>query len=246
MNLSRANIALIPARVGSKRIPNKNVKLLNGIPLVAYSIQAAIESKMFDEVIVSTDSPEIAEISQHWGANVPVLRPREFATDSSPDFEWFMHAINFMIETPINQVEFISLLRPTSPLRRSSSIVRAFQEIASSDWADSLRAMEPVSQHPGKMWTLDEGNKATPFMDQSRQDTTTFNRPTQTLQKIFVQNASLEIVRLESVLRTRSISGDNILAFEMPGWEGFDLNSELDLFLLEYLIQSDPTLLPNI
>ena len=95
-------IALIPARSGSKRLPGKNIKNLNGVPLIAYSIKSALNSKLFTEVIVSTDSQEIAEIAVHWGASVPVLRPPEYASDTSPDIEWVSHSIENMVITSRN------------------------------------------------------------------------------------------------------------------------------------------------
>jgi CMP-N,N'-diacetyllegionaminic acid synthase len=238
------NIALIPARSGSKRLPDKNTKLLRGIPLLAYSINAALESRMFEEIIVSTDSEEIAEVARSWGAKAPLLRPRELSTDTSTDAEWVFHAIHNLVSLPTDGIDYVSILRPTSPLRKSLTIINAIERLDINKWADSTRAMESVSQHPGKMWSVDENFMATPYLDQSCEVIPTFNRPLQTLEKLWIQNASLEVARLSSMMKHRTISGASVLAFEMPGYEGLDINTPADWEFLEHLLLKNPDLLP--
>lgn len=237
------NIALIPARAGSKRIPSKNIAILNGEPLIGYTIRSALKSNVFSEVIVSTDSKEIGTIAKAYGAKVPLLRPSKFATDASSDIEWVQHAISTMVENPLESIETVAILRPTSPLRSSNSILNALGLLKATKWADSVRAMEVTHKHPGKMWVLDKDNKAQPYLNQIVDSIPTYNRPTQTLQKLWIQNASLEIVKLKALVETNSISGNAVLGFEMPGFEGFDLNNMQDLEYLEYLILKYPELL---
>ena len=239
-------IALIPARSGSKRLPGKNIKSLNGVPLIAYTIKSALNSNLFTEVIVSTDSQEIADIALHWGASVPVLRPPEYARDSSPDIEWISHSIENMVITPRNLVECIAILRPTNPLRTADTIVRAFNIFQEQSWADSLRAMEITNKHPGKMWRLGENNQALPFLNQDSEIVPTHDQPTQSLEKLWIQNASLELVRLSALLKTKTISGEKILGFDMPNLQGYDVNTQLDWDFLEYLISINPGLLEKI
>ena len=236
-------IALIPARSGSKRLPGKNIKNLNGVPLIAYSIKSALNSKLFTEVIVSTDSQEIAEIAVRWGASVPALRPPEYARDTSPDIEWVFHSIENMVSTPRDSVECIAILRPTNPLRTADTIIRAFNIFQEQSWADSLRAMEITNKHPGKMWKLGENNQALPFLNQNTEVVPTYDRPTQSLEKLWVQNASLELFRLSAFLKTKTISGRKILGFDMPNLQGYDINTQLDWDFLEYLISINPELL---
>ena len=240
------DIAFIPARQGSVRLPGKNIKLLNGIPLIAYSIRNAIDSGLFKEVIVSTDSLEIAKISRDWGANVPILRPAELSSSTSTDIEWIMHAIENLITFPQIQIECIAILRPTNPLRTANTLKNAMQRFKRNTWADSLRAMEITQIHPGKMWRVDGVMEATPYLDQSNELVPTHNRPTQSLEQLWMQNASLEITRLSSVLTSRSISGKRVMAYEMPEFEGFDLNTHLDWKLLEALIAEKPEIIPNL
>src|SRR3954463_10058590 len=106
-------VALIPARQGSKRVPGKNVRVLRGHPLLAYTIAPAIESGVFDAVIVSTDSEETAAIARHYGGEVPFLRPPAFATDTSPDIQWVEYTLR-ELEMRGRSWDAFSLLRPTS------------------------------------------------------------------------------------------------------------------------------------
>jgi CMP-N-acetylneuraminic acid synthetase len=237
------NIALIPARAGSKRIPSKNIRILNGEPLISYTIRSALKSNIFSEVIVSTDSQEIGNIARAYGAKVPILRPSQYATDTSTDIEWVQNALTTMVENPLESIETVAILRPTSPLRSSNSIINAMDLLKANQWADSVRAMEITYKHPGKMWVLDKNNKALPYLDQINGCIPTYNSPTQILQKLWIQNASLEIVKLKALLETNSISGNTVLGFEMPGFEGFDLNSLHDLEFLEFLVLKYPEIL---
>src|SRR5688572_16457772 len=109
-------VALIPARVGSKRVPGKNIRVLGSHPLLAYTIAPAVESGVFDAVMVSTDSEEIAAIARHYGAEVPFLRPPALAGDTSPDIEWVEHTLKTFREQG-REYGCFSLLRPTSPFR---------------------------------------------------------------------------------------------------------------------------------
>ena len=231
------NIALIPARSGSKRTPGKNVRLLNGKPLIAYTILAAQEFGFFDEIIVSTDSSHYMDIATQFGVHETHLRPSSLASDSSADIDWVKHAISELIPGPVGS-DRLCILRPTSPLRTGKTIGIAFEAFASASWASSLRALQQVSEHPGKMWRVDKNQLASPFIDQENQQIPMHSRPTQSLEPLFVQNASLEITTVASVLETNSIAGKAILAFPMPGYEGLDVNSEIDFQFLEFLISS--------
>jgi CMP-N,N'-diacetyllegionaminic acid synthase len=243
MSSEEKHIALIPARGGSKRLPGKNIKLLNGVPLIAYTIASAHESNKFAEVIVSTDRIEVAEIAMQWGAKVPNLRPDKYSTDESSDIEWVLHSIDHMIRTPKEELGFISILRPTSPLRSSTSISNGIDLLTKNVWADSIRAMEPTNKHPGKMWSVSDKGRATPYLNQETNQIPTHNMPTQSLPIVWVQNASLEVVRYSSLIETKSISGKNVLAIQLPDFEGYDLNTQEDWDYLEFLVSKKPELL---
>ena len=154
-------VALVPARSGSERVPGKNILPLAGHPLIAYTIAAARASGLFAAVVVSTDSEEIAEVARRYGGDVPGLRPAGMATATSPDIEWVLHVMGGRDE------ELFSILRPTSPFRTAATIRRAWEQLlALGDRADSIRAVEPTRQHPGKMWTID-GELMRPLLPQA-------------------------------------------------------------------------------
>jgi N-acylneuraminate cytidylyltransferase len=245
-NTKLHQIALIPARSGSKRLPGKNIKLLRGVPLIAYTIKSALDSKLFSEVIVSTDSIEIADIAIKWGASVPMLRPSEYASDDSPDIEWVLHSVDNMVLTPKSLIGCIAILRPTNPLRSVKTIVNAFELFQAEESMDSMRAMEITNSHPGKMWRLDENNRATPFLSQINHMIPTHDRPTQSLEKLWIQNASLEFIRFRSLEQHRTISGKKVFGFIMPGLEGLDINTQLDWDYIENLVNSNTGLLKQI
>ena len=146
-------VAFIPARLGSKRVPGKNVRRLGGHPMIAYTIGPALESRVFDAVIVSTDSEEIADIARHYGAEVPFLRPAALAGDTSPDIEWLEYTIA-ELQARGRSYDCFSLLRPTSPFRTAATIRRAWATFTAQQGVDSLRAVELCTQHPGNMWIV--------------------------------------------------------------------------------------------
>ena len=125
-------IALIPARSGSQRVPHKNIRPLGGDPLMAYSIAAAVNSGVFSEVLVSTDSDKYADIARHYGASVPFLRPNEYAESFSPDIEFVEHALNSLRDQG-REYDCFSILRPTSPFRKAETIQRAWSEFLAQE-----------------------------------------------------------------------------------------------------------------
>lgn len=233
-------VALIPARSGSERIPSKNTRELDGHPLIAYTIAAALDSGVFEHVIVSTDSEQTAEIARHYGAEAPFLRPAELAGSLSPDIEWVKHALGHSPEA-----EAFSLLRPTSPFRQADTIRRAWGVFEAAADADSLRAVEKVRQHPGKMWKL-EGERIVPLFDEQIDGTPWHSSQYQALPGFYTQNGSLEIAWSATVREQGSIAGKNIVPFYTEGHEGFDINHPEDWELAEILIARGGATLPTI
>jgi CMP-N,N'-diacetyllegionaminic acid synthase len=238
-------VGLIPARAGSKRVPNKNVRELGGHPMLAYSICAALDSGVFTKVIVSTESESIAALARRYGAEVPFLRPEAFAGDKSPDIEWVQHVLSSLVERG-ERFECFAILRPTSPFRQAQTIRRAFAQFVTDGRADSLRAVEKCAQHPAKMWLV-EGARMRPLMtNPDPAGTPWHSTPYQALPPIYVQNASLEIARCDAPLRLRTIAGNSIMPFLTEGLEGFDINDPDDWLLAEHHVAADPSLLPSV
>lgn len=241
-----AAVALVPGRSGSERVPGKNVRPLAGHPLIAYSIAAARECELFDAVVVSTDSEEIAEVARRYGAEVPGLRPVELAGSSSPDLDWVLHTID-VLERDGRSFELFSILRPTSPFRTAATIRRAWDRLlALGDRVDSIRAVEPVRQHPGKMWTLD-GDVMTPLLPQDDRAVPTYSSQTKTLPSVYVQNSSLEIAWLRVLQGERpEIAGPRIAPFVTEGTEGFSIDYPEDVERAETLLARGEGSLPAV
>jgi CMP-N-acetylneuraminic acid synthetase len=237
-------VALIPARQGSKRVPGKNVRVVNGHPILAYSIAPALESGVFDAVLVSTDSEAIAAVARHYGAEVPFLRPAEFAGDTSPDIEWLDYTLKELRKQGRTWDGF-SLLRPTSPFRTAATIRRAWAHFTAQEGVDSLRAVEKCAQHPGKMWVV-RGERMVPLMPFGPEEQPWHSTPYQALPPVYVQNASLEIAWTRVVFERGTIAGDVVVPFVTEGYEGFDINDPMDWMIAERLLADGAVQLPPV
>lgn len=237
-------VALIPARSGSKRVLDKNIRPLAGHPLIAYSITAARQSGIFADVIVSTDSERYAEIAAYYGAEIPFLRPADIAGDISPDIEWIQYTLKRLQDEGRNY-DCFSILRPTSPFRLPETIQRAWQVFSGQTGVDSLRAVEKCQQHPGKMWVV-RGNRMMPLLPLGPEEQPWHSSQYPSLPEIYVQNASLEIAWTNVVLENRTIAGNVLVPFFTEDYEGFDVNSEYDWNLAEHMVKEGLASLPSI
>jgi CMP-N-acetylneuraminic acid synthetase len=221
-------VAFVPARSGSKRVPNKNIRLLRGHPLLAYSIASAKKSGVFAKVYLVTDSAEYHDIALRYGADLfPQLRPADISGDTSPDIDWVRWALNILKER--NEIyDAFSILRPTSPFRTAETIQRAVMEFKSLPDAHSLRAVEMCSQHPGKMWVIG-GSYMLPLLPFTAENGQPWHsNQYASLPKVLVQNASLEIAKASVAVEQNNISGSIVVPFITSDTEGVDVNSEDD------------------
>ncbi|MDP2265464.1 MAG: acylneuraminate cytidylyltransferase family protein [Thiobacillus sp.] len=237
-------IAFIPARSGSKRVQNKNVRPLGGHPMLAYTIRAAIDSGVFDAVICATDSEQYADVARHYGAEVPFLRSAEISGDTSPDIEWVVWMLRALQESD-RQFEIFSILRPTSPFRQPETIRRAWSLFIEDPSADSLRAIEKCKQHPGKMWVI-RGKRILPLLPYTNGTTPWHSSQYAALPEIYTQDASLEIAWSRVPLEQNSIAGEAIIPFISQGLEGFDINDPEDWWMAERLLATQEATLPMI
>ena len=244
MTSAASCVALIPARAGSKRVAAKNIRVLAGHPLLAYTVAAARASGQFARVIVSTDSEEYAAIARHYGADVPFLRPADFSGDVSPDIDWVEFTLATLADAG-ERFDCFSILRPTSPFRQSSTIQRAFSQFREDPAVDSLRAVEKCRQHPGKMWVV-RGRRMTPLLPFWIDRQPWHSSQYQALPAYYVQNASLEIAWCRVVFDGRTIAGDVITPFLTEGYEGFDINRPEEWSAAEALISSGAVRLPEV
>jgi N-acylneuraminate cytidylyltransferase len=237
-------VALIPARSGSVRVPHKNVRVLQGHPLIAYSIAAARASGVFEAVIVSTDSEDYAAIARHYGAEVPFLRDPAMAGSTSPDIDWVLHALE-TLEAQGRAFDAFSILRPTSPFRKPQTIRRAWEVFTGAEGVDSLRAIEKVEQHPGKMWVV-RGGRMVPLLPLTPEAAPWHSQQKAALPEVWVQNASLEIAWTAMARRTGSIAGTVLVPFFTEGDEGVDINGEFDWLYAEHLLARGEARLPDV
>lgn len=237
-------VALIPARSGSKRVSDKNIRALAGHPLLGYAISGALSSGCFDRVLVSTDSEAYSEVAIRYGAEVLALRPVEISGDTSPDIEWVADSLE-RLRSAGDIPELFSILRPTSPFRLGSTIRRAWDLFTKDGDADSLRAVERVSQHPGKMWIV-RGSRMSPLLPLGTDTAPWHSSQMASLPPVWVQNASLEMAWTKVVADTGTIAGNSVMPFMTEGWEGLDINSELDLRIAEQLVADGLAVLPPI
>jgi CMP-N,N'-diacetyllegionaminic acid synthase len=236
-------VALIGARSGSERVRDKNVRRLAGHPLLAYAIETARRAEVFDRIVVSTDSERIAQVARWYGADVPFLRPTEYATSTSPDIEWIAWTLPQLDE----RYDLFAIVRATNPFRGPDAIRRGLDQLVATPEADSIRAVELVKQHPGKMWVIDEvGRLMRPLLDQAHLDVAWHAGQYQALPAIYVQNSALEIAWTRVVEATGTREGRIQAPFLTEGYEGLNIDDEDDLERAEELVASGRAQLPAV
>lgn len=214
-------LAIIPARSGSKSVKDKNIRLIDGKPMIAYSIEHALQAECIDRVIVSTDSEDYAKIAREYGAETPFLRPAEYATDTALDIEVFEHALNYLKEEEGYEPELVVQLRPTYPIRRIEDIEKMVQYMREHPDVDSMRCIAPAKEIAYKMWHQDEEGMLSPIMTDIPE---CYNMPRQQLPKVYYQNACIDVARAEVITKQHSMSGKKIAGYEMD--ENFDIDTE--------------------
>jgi N-acylneuraminate cytidylyltransferase len=226
-------LAIIPARGGSKSIPHKNIKLLGDYPLIAYSIAAAQQCHRVTRVLVSTDDVEIARISREWGADVPFLRPDEYAQDDTTDLPVFQHALRWLEENEGYAPEVVVQLRPTSPFRRRHHIDDSVELLRERPEADAVRTVCIPFQNPFKMWTIGDDGLLQPLM--SGYGTEPYNMPRQQLPTVYWQTGYVDAAR-SATIKGGSMTGRNILPLRISDADWIDIDSPADWTMAEHLI----------
>jgi N-acylneuraminate cytidylyltransferase len=234
-------VALIPARAGSERVPGKNIRRLARHPLIAYAVATAKQAGIFDRVVCSTDSTEIADVARRYGAEVPFLRPAEYATATSPDIEWLTDTLDRLDA----RYDLFAIVRATNPFRGPDAFRRGLEQLLATPEADSIRAVERVKQHPGKMWLV-EGKTMRPLLDQSHLDVAWHAGQYQALPEIYVQNSALEIAWTRVVSQTGTREGRVTAPFLTSKYEGFNVDDEEDWERAKALVASGAASLPKV
>lgn len=214
-------LAIIPARSGSKSVVDKNIRLVNGKPMLAYSIQHAKASKYINRVIVSTDSEKYARVAQEYGAETPFIRPAKYATDTALDIEVFQHALNYLQNTENYKPDIVVQLRPTYPIRDVKDIDNMIEILLQNPEADSVRCIVPAKEIAYKMWRMDEKEKLSPILNDIEE---AYNMPRQLLPNIYYQNACIDVIRTKTIMKHHSMSGKYILGYKMD--HNYDIDTE--------------------
>lgn len=224
-------IAIIPARGGSKRLPGKNIKDLAGKPLIAWTIEAAIQSNIFDHVFVSTDSEEIANISREYGAEVPFLRPAELSSDTATTNDVVTHLVNWYETQSGNKISTIAILQPTSPLRTALNIEEAMTLMVDK----SAKAIVSVCEleHPIQFCNeLGVDGSMEGFIEPSNM------KRTQDLDATYRLNGAIYIFDKSYVGRMNDLYGEGTYAYIMSSKASIDIDTQDDFELAEYFISN--------
>ena len=215
--------ALIPARGGSKGVPGKNKRKLAGYPLIAYSIVACKNCTAIDRVIVSTDNEEISEIAKHYGAEVPFLRPAEYAQDNSKDYDVLKH---FFEEVDVGEVAY---MRPTTPLREPNRLAQYINFFfKNSNKMSGMRSMHELPEPPYKVFKIEDGYCKGFFKDYNGIEDYT-NLPRQTFPKSYQPNGYLDISKRRQINTSASAFGTNIMPVITESVTEIDMEYEFKL-----------------
>lgn len=219
--------ALIPARGGSKGIPEKNIKKMINLPLLAYSIKTALSlPELIQKVVVTTDSPKIAEISREFGAETPFLRPAEISGDYATDLEFLTHYLQWCHDNlKTNEIpDAIIQLRPTYPKRTPDLLKSCLKKFMTNPEADCLRTVIICDKTPFKMYTIDDGILV-PLFSEVNGLKEPYNLPRQILPQCYQNNACIDIIRSDTIIKKNSVTGDIIIPYLMDSSETYDIDT---------------------
>lgn len=226
-------LCIIPARGGSKGVPGKNIRLVDGHPLIAYTIVVAKSVCGIDRVIVSTDSEKIVSEAKKYGAEVPFLRPAILAQDQSTDLEYVMHALDWFKENESWEPSYVVQLRPTTPFRDPKNVTDALQALKKNTEATSLRSAHELTEPPQKMLCVVNGYFEGFFPEDKRPDY--FNLPRQSFPKAYHPNGYVDVIIAKCMRQSKKLYGNRILSWITEF--SVEVDAEDDFTYLEWLLQ---------
>lgn len=222
-------LCVIPARKGSKGLKNKNIKKIGKTPLIAWSILTAKKCKQIDEIIVSTDSLKISKIAKRYGAKVPFIRPKKFATDKASSFSVLKHAIEFFKEKKL-YFDYILMLEPTSPLRDFREIDFCLQKVKNENIQTLVSVAKTIEQHPTFLYSISDKNFLKPYLKKKqklyirRQDIT----------PLYFLEGSIYISKVSTLLKRKTWYHKKTQAFEIEKWKSLEIDDIDDFRLAEF------------
>lgn len=224
-------IGVIPARGGSKGVPRKNIRLLGGLPLIVYTIRAALSCPVCTDVVVSTDDPEIREIALAHGAQAPFLRPAELATDTALAIPTIQHAVGEMEARRGRPYDYIVMLQPTTPLRSADDLTEALGRLVDSDADGIISVIDVDNEHPMKMKKFVGEH----LIDYEKPPVE--NPPRQSLPPVYMVNGALYATRRDVFMEQNTFQGAQCLGYVMPAERSVNIDNELDFLAAEYLLE---------
>jgi CMP-N,N'-diacetyllegionaminic acid synthase len=232
--MNMRTLGVITARSGSKGIPQKNVVLLLGKPLLAYTVEAALISKRLSRCVLSTDDETIAKLGRQLGVEVPFLRPAELAQDDTPTLPVLQHAVR-TLEAMGSSYDAVLTLQPTNPLRRVEDIDGAI-ELLHRTGADSVISFVDMGEHhPARMkWVDSEGRVTDPPFAEAFE-----GQPRQQLKKLYVRDGSIYLTRRSVLMEQNSIKGRDCRAWIIPAERAQNIDTPLDLMVAEQILKAD-------
>ena len=228
-------VSIIPARGGSKSIPRKNIRIVGGAPLIKYSIDYSLECALVNKTVVSSEDEEILRYAKKFNAHV-LKRPANLAKDLTQDFPVIEHALHSLEKQFDKKIDFLVILRPTSPLRPRKLIEKGVKILKHNPKATSVRAVTEASQHPYRMWKKKSKYISSFISDDSPNLSEPYNKPRQILPKVFFQTGDIEIVRRSTIL-AGSVSGDRILPIQLNQNAVIDIDNLEDLKKVELKVK---------
>ena len=226
--------SIIPARGGSKRVPGKNIMLLKGHPLIAYSIRASLKSKLIQRTIVSTDTREIAIHAEKYGGEVPFLRPEEISKDKSTDYEFMNHAIQWFSEKESMIPDYLILLRPTTPIRDPKIIDDAISTFQRNREATALRSVHEMSETAYKCFEIENNLLKTLCSGVFELDEA--NATSQEFPRTYAANGYVDIIKPSFVLENEKLFGNKVLAYITD--LTYEVDTTADFELLEMTVNN--------
>jgi CMP-N,N'-diacetyllegionaminic acid synthase len=232
MKIDKKIIAIVPARAGSKGLLNKNIKMFCGKPLIGWTIEAALSSQYIDELIVSTDSHEIAEVARQMGAVVPFIRPSELATDTATSISVIDHALNFYKETFDRTFDYAVLLEPTSPLRSTNDIDEAIAQLLGSPKAQAVVGIcKTETQHPAFLVEKDSEGFLAAYENNNMQ---ILRR--QEISDVYFFEGSVYVSEIGALLEKKTFYHNSTIGYVMPKSRAIEIDDIYDFVMAEALM----------
>lgn len=226
-------LAVIPARGGSKSIKNKNISIIKGKPLIYYTINEAMKSKLITDIVVSSDDEKIINYSLKLGALAPFIRPKNLSTDDALSAPVVYHALEFMERLRKINYDLVIMLQPTSPFRKVRHIDESLELIIKKNYDSLVSVVNVDGYHPFRMKTFFEENLLN-FIEQGFEDM----RPRQQLPKVYIRNGAIYIVKSEFLKNKKTLVAQKCLGYEMNHKESVNIDNEVDLIVSRTIMEN--------